>query len=446
MSYSTYLDGSVHIMGDDADDYWAVEGFKEEFTFKGRDETIEAFSYDEDDDAWRFPWGLCDTLPLGEYPDFVDKRSVGRELSVESKFRPREGQAITVSRALEVLRNHSTAMIVAQCGGGKTVMGAEVGLRLRRSMCVLVHKEFLVEQWEEAFRMLCPDITIGRAQQDRCDDGNTHDVVIAMTQSIVRREYPESFYNSFGLLIADEVHRYAAGTWQTAISKFHAKKRLSLTATDRRGDGFWPLITAHFGTNKITLTAPSLVPKVFPIRTTAKTVLNFDKQPWLNNNMKRAKWVTEICDNESRNDIVIRNVLKAHKAGRKVLVISERRNQLDWFLERLRAYSIESVGLFVGGMKKPVRDEAAAKQIVLTTYQMSKEALDIPDLEVLVMASPQSDIEQTVGRILRPMVGKALPVVLDFIDEEIPLFKGFWFNRLRQYKKLHYDIAGKGKK
>jgi superfamily II DNA or RNA helicase len=72
---------------------------------------------------------------------------------------------------------------------------------------------------------------------------------------------------------------------------------------------------------------------------------------------------------------------------------------------------------------------------------MSKEGLNIPDLDTLIMATPQSSVQQTVGRILLSYEGKGQPVVLDFVDMNAPLI-GSGMHRRSQYKKLGYHIHG----
>jgi len=68
---------------------------------------------------------------------------------------------------------------------------------------------------------------------------------------------------------------------------------------------------------------------------------------------------------------------------------------------------------------------------------MAAEGLDIKSLTTLVMATPKTDIEQSVGRILREKHGT--PVVVDIIDEHDP-FKNQWAKRKVFYKKQNYKI------
>jgi superfamily II DNA or RNA helicase len=96
-----------------------------------------------------------------------------------------------------------------------------------------------------------------------------------------------------------------------------------------------------------------------------------------------------------------------------------------------------SVGYYIGGMKEVALKETESKKIVIATYSMAAEALDIKSLTTLLMATPKTDIEQAVGRILREKHGN--PVVIDIIDQHQP-FRNQWKKRKAYYKKEKYSI------
>ena len=60
-----------------------------------------------------------------------------------------------------------------------------------------------------------------------------------------------------------------------------------------------------------------------------------------------------------------------------------------------------TVGYYVGGMKQKDLDISETKEIILGTYPMSSEGLDIPTLNAVVFTTPKSSIEQSIGRITR---------------------------------------------
>jgi len=88
-------------------------------------------------------------------------------------------------------------------------------------------------------------------------------------------------------------------------------------------------------------------------------------------------------------------------------------------------------------MKEAALKESETKKVIVASYAMAAEGLDIKSLTTLIMATPKTDIEQSVGRILREKHGS--PVVVDIIDEHDP-FKNQWNKRKIFYKKQNYKI------
>jgi hypothetical protein len=89
-------------------------------------------------------------------------------------------------------------------------------------------------------------------------------------------------------------------------------------------------------------------------------------------------------------------------------------------------------------MKEKALKETESKKIVIATYAMASEALDIKTLTTLIMATPKTDIEQSIGRILREKHSN--PIVVDIIDSH-NLFKNQWKKRKTFYKKENYKIV-----
>ena len=68
---------------------------------------------------------------------------------------------------------------------------------------------------------------------------------------------------------------------------------------------------------------------------------------------------------------------------------------------------------------------------------MASEGLDIKTLTTLVMATPKSDVCQSVGRILRSKHTK--PLVIDIIDPHV-IFKNQFKKRTLYYNSKNYVI------
>jgi hypothetical protein len=206
--------------------------------YEGTDKTLELWEYDEETGVVSFPRAFfAEDLKNRSDVEMEDLTVLGHEMlrRGKTKFSPRGDQEFLIESMLKHLRIHNSGNLVSGCGTGKTVMGAEIAVRLGRSTCVLVHKEFLGRQWEDAFRLVHPKIRIGWMQRDRVDFGKDFDVVIAVTQSVVnaKRSYPLWFYSSFGFVIFDEIHRYAAELWQRCRVVAYCSEKVSCKISAR---------------------------------------------------------------------------------------------------------------------------------------------------------------------------------------------------------------------
>ena len=89
-------------------------------------------------------------------------------------------------------------------------------------------------------------------------------------------------------------------------------------------------------------------------------------------------------------------------------------------------------------MKTKDREQTIVSSVIIGTYQASGEGFDVPALDTLILATPKSDVEQAVGRILR-QTNKNEPLVLDIVDS-FSIFKGQYIKRRRFYKSNQFKI------
>ena len=109
----------------------------------------------------------------------------------------------------------------------------------------------------------------------------------------------------------------------------------------------------------------------------------------------------------------------------------------------LEENGINDAGLYMGGMKKHELDESEAKRIILATYSLAHEGLDIPTLDTLILATPKTDVIQACGRILRTGGARKFdPYILDIVDAFSVLPRQANQRRLF-YKKSNFTIIEK---
>jgi superfamily II DNA or RNA helicase len=387
--------------------------------------------------------GLC--VPRG-YEGFIHPTHTNNGAPIITTLSPislREEQVPAVDTVINALDEPGKgAVLFAPCGKGKTVMGLEILRRLGRRTLVLVHKEFLVEQWIDRAKVFLPGAKVGVWQRDSVPT-DKFDIVIGMVQSIVnpRRTYPEEMYNQFGVIIIDETHRYAAPLWQEAISRFPASYRVGLTATPERKDQLHGVFFAHIGPIVYRMEGHSTLPLIWRISLPTMIPPHLYKM-WNSSDVNTSKLTTLISKEESRTNTIVDYAYRASTRGRKVLVLSERVAHVKEMHELLESRVTEGikVGVYIGGLNSKQRDIASTADIICGTYAMAQEGLDIPRLDTLLLATPKTSITQSVGRILRECEGKKPPVVVDFTDDNIAICKAYWGARKKLYLKLGYKL------
>jgi superfamily II DNA or RNA helicase len=133
---------------------------------------------------------------------------------------------------------------------------------------------------------------------------------------------------------------------------------------------------------------------------------------------------------------VVKDMLEENE-DQQIMILAHNKNILKYMHDAIQTRNIASVGYYIGGMKEQALKESEGKKVVIATYSMAAEALDIKSLTTLIMATPKTEIEQAVGRILRERHSK--PVVVDIIDAHAP-FQNQWLKRKVFYKKQNYKI------
>ena len=395
-----------------------------------------------------------------------NKIEEGEKVTMEFPLSLKPKQVPIVDAYMKAAEEVGGGIISVPCGYGKTVIGLYLASKLGVKTLVVVHKEFLVNQWKDRIKQFLPYAKVGKIQGSKIFvDG--YDIVIGMLQSISMKEYPESVFKDFGFVIYDECHHLGAETFSRALLKTGCKYTLGLSATPTRADGLTKVFQWHLGDivykinkrddNDVNVKLVKYVPPKGNCSGVAldeddleemnsqsyngvvegynNVVLNYNKKP----NM--AKMINNICSFYPRTIKIIEETIKCLEEGRKILILSDRREHLSNIKTELDKTKYSS-GFYLGGMKEKDLEETEGKQVILGTFMMASEGFDCRyPLDTIILSSPKSNIEQAVGRILRQEAKdrKFTPLVIDFLDE-FSTFSGQCFKRAKFYKKNNYNI------
>ena len=320
-----------------------------------------------------------------------------------------------------------------------TVMALKIVSMLKKKTLIIVHKEFLMNQWIERIEEFLPGATVGKIQGPTFDvEGK--DIVIGMVQTLYDKEYPPEAFSCFGLTIIDEVHRIGSEQFSKTLFKTITPYMLGISATVDRKDNLTKVLYMFIGEKIYSLKRDSDdvvcvrgIKYIANDREFNETEVDFRGSP------KYSTMITKLCEFGPRSDFIVRVVhdLVTEQPDSQIMILCHNRSLLTYLYDSISHRGFATVGYYVGGMKQNKLQETELKNIVLATYAMAAEALDIKTLSTLVMVTPKTDITQSVGRILRMKHDN--PIIVDIIDTH-DVFQKQWLQRRRYYKKCNYRI------
>lgn len=331
-------------------------------------------------------------------------------------------------------------IISVPCGFGKTVLALYLAARLGRKTLVIVHKEFLVSQWRERIEQYLPGTKVGCIQGKKLEIEGC-DIVIGMLQSISMKDYPDSMFDCFGFCIVDECHHIAAEVFSRSLPRVNSTFMLGLSATPKRKDGLSKVFEWYLGPY---VYIDKSITETRPVEATVISYWNGDmrysRDVTIGMKLCVPKMLNNLCGFERRTALIVRILQRVAADPRRCfLVLSDRIQHLRDIHQGLATLGITDTGFYIGGMKEKARKESESKQIILGTFSMSSEGMDIPTLNTLFLVSPKSDIEQSVGRILRRDHGDLVPHVYDLVDN-FSVFRNQAAKRRKFYERKGYQL------
>uniref|UniRef100_A0A6C0HPX2 Helicase ATP-binding domain-containing protein n=1 Tax=viral metagenome TaxID=1070528 RepID=A0A6C0HPX2_9ZZZZ len=344
----------------------------------------------------------------------------------------------------EYIKNTSTThggggLLEIPCGEGKTVIALKILSELNKKTLVIVHKTFLGNQWIERINQFLPGARIGKLQ-GQINDIEDKDIVIGMLQSLSMKEYAEDEFKSFGLIIVDECHHISSEVFSRSLTKIITFYTLGLSATMQRKDGLSKVFKMFLGdivfSKQRDKTDTVLIKAIDYIANDSefnKVIMDQRGNP------AYSSMISKLCSFGPRSEFIISVIITELKNDplQQIIVLAHNRNVLEYIHDAIEHRKIATVGYYLGGMKEADLKSSELDKVIIATYAMAAEALDIKTLTTLLLVTPKTDVVQAVGRILR--VKHARPMVVDIIDTH-DLFKSQWAKRKKYYKSNNYKI------
>jgi len=358
----------------------------------------------------------------------------------------REDQVSNIDDILKTILEKGACISNAPTGGGKTVSALYILSKLKRKTLIIVHKQFLMDQWFERINQYLPHIGhIGRIQGDLVDISG--EIVLCMLQSLSMKEYPADLFDCFGFVIIDEVHHICAKTFSKALFKIASKYMLGLSATIKRLDGLEKVIHWFLGQSIVKKTVDMSLDKPLvkfidaiysnPIK------LKYNRGPTGRMVLNIPDLITNIALDSARNDLIVKEIIKQSILGRNVLMLSERRDQC-LIIKDLLERDLEFIGrgltsgLYIGQMKQEELSISNNCSVILGTFQLVSEGFDNPRLDTVILATSKSNVIQSIGRVMRRK-NVFRPLIIDIVDKQYLI--GQYRARLKLYTDKEYEIS-----
>lgn len=415
----------------------------------------------EDDRYLYLPRGIFNELDkLIDNMNVINELNDGNYIDVKFKGELKEDQ----KKAADKMLTYPTGILSASTGFGKTVVAAHIIAKRQVSCLIIVNSKVLAEQWKEQlneFLEIHSEPTVEYTPKGRKKKkekiGEIHSakykrskiIDIALFQTLAKREDLKEFMKDYGVVIVDEAHHIAAQSFESVIKCVDSRYLYGLSATPERKDGYTPLIRMRLGSviyeHQETQAEAVLLPQYFYPRFT--NYAEFAKE-----NTYTAH-IDSLLNNNERNTQILNDIIENFHLSRTCIVLTERIEHVHILEKLLKENGINQESVFVltgqEGRKAnqsniEIMRELKEPYILIATGKYVGEGFDLPQLDTIFLTLPISwkgRLRQYLGRLQRNVGDKDELRVYDYVDLGISMFGNMYQKRVREYKKLGYNLA-----
>jgi superfamily II DNA or RNA helicase len=242
--------------------------------------------------------------------------------------------------------------------------------------------------------------------------------------------------------VVSNCHHMGAEVFSRCMMKVNTTYTLGLSGTMERKDGLTKVFEMFIGPvvhKEKTESEHSVVVKGIVYHVDDD---EFNETPHdYMGNPKFSTMISKLCSYNHRSEFILR-ILAAElelNPEQQFMILAHNKSLITYLHDAIAHRNIAggSVGYYIGGMKDAALKQSESKKIIIATYAMASEGLDIKTLTSLILASPKTDVCQSVGRILRQK--HSSPLVIDIIDGH-DIFMSQWYKRRKYYKSQNYKI------
>lgn len=287
------------------------------------------------------------------------------------------------------------------------------------------------------------DATTGRRNK-RCFVEDT-DFCVGSIDSLAQCDYPKEVLSSFGLVIVDEAHHIAAATLSQVLPKLPSRYILGVSATPDRADGLQHVINWLLGpTCFVYKRTPEVTGKygAVHVKQLVYTQGSQHEIKYRDGRLGLSTMMSNLAKDQERNRLLFKVVAKSMvDLRKKILIVTATVEHALAMAEHCEKTFKISVPILKGGVKASTVAVARAgdTRLVVATYAYLEEGYDDATIDTLILATPRSRVQQTIGRAERTHPGKLVPLVWD-VCEDYSAFRGMAFKRKAFYKSRGFTV------
>lgn len=368
--------------------------------------------------------------------EFIDRRQRHDDINYAFDLQLRAHQIV----AIDAVARKDFGVIVAPPGSGKTVVGLKIISEKRQPALIIVHRKQLAEQWLERIETFLgiPKNEIGKIGQGKNKIGKR--ITIATIQSLSKELENGgllSITNAFGAIIVDECHHVPAESFRNTIAKLNSFYLYGLTATPFRKYSDGKLIFIHLGEIICELKAQDIAETKAPKIVVRATSLDVP----FNSKTDKFETLSKILIHDStRNKLVLQDIEKEINGGKKVVVVTERKEHIDSLHQYLKQlYEVIAISGDDSESSRTAKWQllkGGNYQAVITTGQFFGEGTDLQNANCLFLVYPfsfEGKLIQYIGRVQRSEI---TPIIYDYRDSKIDYLNKLFLKRNTYYRKL----------
>lgn len=340
--------------------------------------------------------------------------------------------------AIEATTKKDMGVIVAPPGSGKTVIGLKLIADKQQPALIVVHRKQLMDQWIERIEAFLgiPQQEIGKFGKGKLKVGKH--VTVATIQSLVKEvEKDETLKDAFGTILIDECHHIPAESYRKTIHQLNSYYLYGLTATPFRKYNDGKLIFIHLGEIIAEITAQQIGRN----KKTTVIIRDTDLDVPFNSKTDRFETLSKILVHDSsRNRLALNDITHELDSGKKIIVITERKEHIDSLHQYLKqSYEVVTLSGEDSESSRAAKWKilkAGNYQALITTGQFFGEGTDLQNASCLFLVYPfsfEGKLIQYIGRVQRSEI---TPVIYDYRDVKIDYLNRMFLKRNVYYRKL----------